>query len=71
MTNTHEFQHYWHCAHHPLAIKNFFDGRTACEWECHTQELQWYHGGEQPMPKSWPATPRAGSRSAILDSLGV
>ena len=48
-----EFQHYWRCAHHPSSIANFFEKRTTCEWGCHTQELQWYHGGVHPMPKSW------------------
>lgn len=49
------FQHYWRCAHHPSSIANFFEKRTTCEWECHTQELRWYHNGEHPLPKSWPA----------------
>lgn len=52
-----QFQHYWRCAHHPIAIKNFFEGRTECEWECHLTELKWYHSGVHPTPKSW-GTPR-------------
>jgi hypothetical protein len=47
------YQHYWRCAHHTSAIQNFFEQRNSCEWCCHTQELQWYHGGEHPLPKSW------------------
>jgi hypothetical protein len=46
-------QRYWRCAHHPSAIENFFDGRKECQWECHKQELHWYHNGTHPMPKSW------------------
>jgi hypothetical protein len=49
------FQSFWRCAHYPSAINNFFAGRTSCGWLCHTQELQWHHGGEHPMPKSWGA----------------
>jgi hypothetical protein len=63
-----EFQYFWRCAHHPSSIDNFFAGRTECMWECHTQELKWYHGGVHPMPKSWPAVrDRKGSLSAIRE----
>jgi hypothetical protein len=26
-------------------------------WECHTQELRWWHNGFHPMPKSWGTPP--------------
>ena len=45
------FQLLWRCAHHTSALENFFERRTSCEWECDTQELKWYHGGEYPEPK--------------------
>jgi hypothetical protein len=61
-----EPQYFWRCAHHPSSIVNFFDSRTECMWECHTQELKWYHGGVHPMPKSWPAV-----RAANDDHIGV
>ena len=48
-----EFQHYWRCAHYPSAIDNFFDGRTACEWMCHTTPLHSYDSGFHQPPKSW------------------
>jgi hypothetical protein len=48
-----ERQHFWCCVHHPVAMTNFFEKRTACEWMCHAQELRWYHNGVHPMPKSW------------------
>ncbi len=56
-----EYQHFWCCAHHPSAIQNFFEKRHECEWECHTQELKWYHSGKNPMPKSW-GTPHGQDR---------
>jgi hypothetical protein len=43
-------QHFWRCAHHPIATQNFFERRATCEWECDTQALEWYHGGEHPLP---------------------
>lgn len=46
----HAFQNFWRCAHHPSAMENFFTDITACEWECHTQKLEWYHSGEHPLP---------------------
>ena len=52
-----EFQYHWRCAHHPSSIENFFDFRTTCEWDCHTQELRWYHNGEHPLPTSWGTPP--------------
>lgn len=32
-------------------MENFFTDITTCEWECHTQELKWYHSGEHSLPK--------------------
>lgn len=45
------YQQYWRCFHHPSAIDNFFEHRTKCEWECETQELQWWHHGDHPEPQ--------------------
>ena len=58
-------QRYWRCAHHPSAIENFFEKRTLCEWDCHTQELMWFHNGTHPMPKSW-GTPHALNLQPVL-----
>jgi hypothetical protein len=51
------FQRYWRCAHYPSALENFQSTRQTCEWDCHTQKLEWWHGGEHPMPKSWGTPP--------------
>ena len=56
-----QYQGYWRCEHHPHALLNFFEGRTECVWECHTQELRRYHNGTHPLPKSWPAVRAADS----------
>lgn len=46
-----QYQGYWRCEHHPHALLNFFEGRTECVWECHTQELRRYHNGTHPAPE--------------------
>ena len=64
MSRPTEYQHYWCCAHHPSAIDNFFEGRLLCAWECHAEELKWYHNGQSPAPQSW------GERTRLVDSDG-
>ena len=44
-------QLFWKCKHHRIALQNFFEGRTRCEWECDTQPLLWHQNGEYPEPK--------------------
>lgn len=65
------FQRFWRCAHHPSAIENFYDGRTTCEWDCHTTTLQPHHGGFHQLPQNWGTQNCGGKEWADLQRSGL